>query len=79
MTIDQGLYDRLVSHRLSLPLDECIDAGAGVTAPACCEAAARAAIARWPFFARSGPKARAGKCCVDAVAAVPLPGRSRCT
>jgi hypothetical protein len=60
VTIDQSLYDRLVSHRLSLPLDECIDPGPGVEA-ASLEAAARAAIARWPFFARVAPEGAAGK------------------
>ena len=70
-TIDQSLYDRLVSHRLSLPLDECIDPGPGVDA-ASLEAAARAAVARWPFFARVVPEGAAGKGLLDAVAAVRL-------
>ena len=71
VTIDQSLYDRLVSHRLSLPLDECIDPGPGVDA-ASLEAAAVAAIARWPFFARVAPQGTAGKSLIDAVAAVRL-------
>ena len=71
MTIDQTLYDGLVSHRLSLPLDECIDPGPGVEAAAL-EAAARAATARWPFFARVAPEGAAGKSLLDAVAAVRL-------
>jgi hypothetical protein len=71
VTIDQSLYDRLVSHRLSLPLDECIDAGPGVDAVSL-EAAARAAVARWPFFARIVPEGGAGKALLDAVAAVRL-------
>ena len=71
VTIDQSLYDQLVSHRLSLPLDECIDPGPGVEA-ASLEAAARAAIARWPFFARVAPEGAAGKALLDAVASVRL-------
>ncbi|HSC64415.1 MAG TPA: HD domain-containing phosphohydrolase [Caldimonas sp.] len=71
VTIDQSLYDRLVSHRLSLPLDECIDPGPGVEA-ASLEAAARAAVARWPFFARVAPEGAAGRPLIDAVAAVRL-------
>ncbi|MEO8311080.1 MAG: HD domain-containing phosphohydrolase [Caldimonas sp.] len=71
VTIDQTLYDRLVSHRLSLPLDECIDPGPGVDA-ASLEAAARAAVARWPFFARMAPEGAAGKALIDAVASVRL-------
>jgi hypothetical protein len=73
VTIDQSLYDRLVSHRLSLPLDECIDPGPGVDA-ASLEAAARAAVARFPFFARVAPEGAAGKAVLDAVAAVRLAG-----
>ena len=72
VTIDQGLYDRLVSHRLSLPLDECVDAGPAVNGAVLREAAV-AAIARWPFFARLAPAGRAGDELLDAVAAVPLP------
>jgi HD domain-containing protein len=71
VTIDQSLYDRLFSHRLSLPLDECIDPGPGVDA-ASLDAAARAAAARWPFFARVAPEGAAGKALFDAVAAVRL-------
>jgi len=71
VTVDQSLYERLVSHRLSLPLDECIDPGPGVEA-ASLEAAARAAVARWPFFARVAPEGAAGKAVVDAVASVRL-------
>jgi len=73
VSIDQSLYDRLVSHRLSIPLDECIDPGPGVEA-ASLEAAARAAAARWPFFARVAPEGAAGKSLLDAVASVRLAG-----
>ena len=71
-TIDQTLYDRLVSHRLSLPLDECIDPGPGVDA-ASLQAAARAAAARFPFFARVAPDDASGKALIDTLAAVRLP------
>ena len=71
-TIDQGLYERLVSHRLSLPLDECVDAGAPFSAAVLRDAAA-AAIARWPLFARIAPAGSVGKELVDALAAVVVP------
>lgn len=71
VTIDQTLYDRLVSHRLSLPLDECIDPGPGVDSGSL-EKAARAAAERWPFFARVVPEGSAGKALLDAVASVRL-------
>ena len=60
--VDQGLYDRLVSHRLSLPLDECVDAEPSVDGKLLREAA-QAAMARWPFFARSRRRRwRASRC-----------------
>ena len=72
VTIDQSLYDRLVSHRLALPLDECIDASPSVDA-AVLRDAARAAIERWPFFARVAPAGPAGKAVLDALATMRLP------
>jgi hypothetical protein len=72
VTIDQTLYERLFSHRLSLPLDECIDPGPG-TDGASLVAAARAAIARWPFFARAVPEGEGGKVVLDALGAIKLP------
>src|SRR6185437_8959571 len=56
-TVDQGLYDRLVSHRLSRPLDECVEAEPSVDGGVLREAAL-AAIERWPFFARMAPVGR---------------------
>jgi hypothetical protein len=73
VTIDQSLYDRLLSHRLSLPLDECIDAGTPTIDGATLREAARAAIERWPFFARVAPANSVGKALLDALAAVRLP------
>jgi HD-GYP domain-containing protein (c-di-GMP phosphodiesterase class II) len=71
-TVDQGLYDRLVSHRLSRPLDECVDAEPSVDAKVLREAAL-AAIAQWPFFARMAPAGRTREIVLEAIAAVPLP------
>jgi hypothetical protein len=70
-TIDQSLYDKLVTHRLSAPLDECIDLGTGVD-PQALELAARAAALKWPFFARILPEGAAGKALLDAIASVRL-------
>jgi hypothetical protein len=72
VTIGQSLYEKLVSHRLSLPLDECIDPGPGVDA-ASLRDAARAAVARWPFFARVAPDGERGRPLLEAVAATRLP------
>ena len=71
-TVDQGLYDRLVSHRLSRPLDECVEAEPSVDARVLREAAL-AAIERWSFFARMAPAGRAREIVLESLAAVPLP------
>jgi len=70
--VDQGLYERLVSHRLARPLDECVDAEPSVDAKVLREAAS-AAIERWPFFARTAPAGRTREIVLEAIAAVPLP------
>ena len=72
VTVDKGLYDRLVSHRLALPLDECVDAGGGLTGAVLREAAV-AAIARWPFFAQAAPAGAARNLILDAIADIALP------
>jgi HD-GYP domain-containing protein (c-di-GMP phosphodiesterase class II) len=70
--VDRGLYDRLVSHRLSRPLDECVDADPSVDAKVLREAAL-AAMAQWPFFARMAPIGRTREIVLEAIAGVPLP------
>ncbi len=72
VAIDQGLYDRLVSHRLSLPLDECLDAGAPFGAEVLREAA-EAAIARWPLFARMAPAGAARRELIEALTDIAVP------
>jgi hypothetical protein len=70
--VDQGLYDRLVTHRLSQPLDECLEAEPAFDAQVLREAGL-AAIERWPFFARLAEPASVRSALLDALAAVPLP------
>lgn len=72
VTVDKGLYDRLVSHRLALPLDECVDAGGGLTGAVLREAAV-AAIERWPFFARVAPAGAARNLILESIAGIALP------
>ena len=72
ITVDQGLYDRLVSHRLARPLDECVEAEPSVNGAVLREAAL-AATERWPFFARLAPSGRIREMLLDAIAAIPLP------
>jgi len=70
--VDRGLYERLVSHRLSRPLDESLEAEQSVDGAALREAAG-AALDRWPFFARMAADDAGRKALPDAVASVPLP------
>ena len=70
--VDQGLYDRLVSHRLSQPLDECVRADPSVDGKLLREAA-QAAMERWPFFARLGPTAVARESLLRLISSLPLP------
>lgn len=70
--VDQGLYERLVSHRLSVPIDECVEADASVTG-AGLRAAAETALQRWPFFAQMAQPARIGNMLLEAVSGIALP------
>ena len=72
VAIDRTLYDKLFSHRLSLPLDECIDPGPGTDGESLA-GNARAATLRHPFFARVAPAGDSGRMLLDAIAAIRLP------
>lgn len=70
--IDETLYDRLVSHRLSQPLDESLGSDPAVTAEIL-RVACEAAMARWPFFALMGPPGRVRSMLLQSIEAIPLP------
>ncbi len=72
VVIDEGLYERLLSHRLSRPLDESLNGGTAMTGAALVEAA-EAAMARWPFFALMGQSGRVRSMLLEAIKAIPLP------
>src|SRR5690349_19616251 len=72
VAIDRTLYDKLFSHRLSLPLDECIDPGLGTDSESLA-GSARAATLRHPFFSRVAPAGDSGRVLFDAIAQVRLP------
>jgi len=72
VAIDRTLYDKLFSHRLSLPLDECIDPGPGTDGESLA-GSARAAALRHPFFSRVAPAGDSGRVLLDAIAQVRLP------
>ena len=70
--IDEHLYDRLVSHRLSAPLDEAVASDPPVNAESLREAA-EAAMARWPFFGLLGPAGRVRSMLLQSIESIPLP------
>lgn len=72
VTVDGSLYDRLVAHRLSTPLDECLDSEPGVGA-ALLQATAEALIDSGDFFAAMAPPGRVRRMMLEAVGAIPLP------
>nr|HET7859185.1 HD domain-containing phosphohydrolase [Caldimonas sp.] len=72
VAIDRTLYEKLFSHRLSLPLDECIDPGPGTDGESLA-GSARAATLRHPFFSRVAPAGDSGRVLLDAIAQVRLP------
>jgi len=73
VAVDGGLYDRLLSHRLSGPLDESLESDAPVTGRVLREAA-EAAMARLPFFGLMGPAGRVRSMLLQSIEAIPLPG-----
>lgn len=70
--VDGGLYDRLLAHRLSAPLDESIECDPPVTGAQLREAA-EAAMARFAFFGLMGPPGRVRGMLLQAIEAIPLP------
>ncbi|MEP7100247.1 MAG: HD domain-containing phosphohydrolase [Burkholderiales bacterium] len=73
VSVDGSLYDHLLAHRLSGPLDESLESDAPVTGLQLREAA-EAAMARLPFFGLMGPPGgRVRSMLLQAIEAIPLP------
>jgi hypothetical protein len=72
LQVDGGLYDRLLAHRLSAPLDESLESDAPVTGAQLREAA-EAAMARLPFFGLMGPAGRVRSMLLQSIEAIALP------
>lgn len=70
--LDGSLYERLIQHRLSSPLDECVAIEPCVDAESLREAAQDAMQAS-PFFGQIGPTPAIRNRILEAVSAVPLP------
>ncbi|MBX3607725.1 MAG: HD domain-containing protein [Piscinibacter sp.] len=72
VTVDGSLYDRLVRHRLSSPLDECLDSEPGVDGKVL-RAAIECLIDPVGLFAATAPAGRVRRMMLEAVEAIPLP------
>ena len=70
--LDGSLYDRLIQHRLSAPLDECVEVEPCVSADNL-RAAAQDAMQGSPFFEQIGPTPAIRNRILEAVSAIPLP------
>lgn len=72
VAVDASLYERLVAHRLSLPLDESLDSEPAVDAGLLRGSALRL-LEGEPFFAALGPPGRERRLLLDAIESIPLP------
>ena len=72
VAIDGRLYDHLVAHRLSLPLDACVHSPEGVDG-AVLRKAVEDALERRPFFGQMAPVGRPRGRLLEAIEAIALP------
>lgn len=72
VVVDGSLYDRLATHRLAGPLDECLESEPAVSARSL-GAAVEQLIDSSAFFAQMAPAGRVRRMLHEAVEAVPLP------
>lgn len=72
VVVDATLYDRLVSHRLRTPLDECVDSEPAVNGNRLVDDCL-ALMAGSPFLAQTAPPGRVRDMVLQAIGAVPLP------
>lgn len=72
IAVDSSLYDRLVSHRLRTPLDECLSSEPSVTGRTL-RADAEQVLDGSAFFAQMGPPGRIRHMLLEGLEAIPLP------
>lgn len=72
ISVDSSLYERPVSHRLSVPLDECLSSEPSVTGRTLRGDIERL-LDRAGFFAQMGPPGRIRNMLLEAVQSMPLP------
>jgi HD-GYP domain-containing protein (c-di-GMP phosphodiesterase class II) len=71
--LDGSLYERLIQHRLSAPLDECVSVEPAVDAEGL-RAAAQDLMVASPFFGQIGATPLIRNRILEAISAIPLPG-----
>lgn len=72
VTVDGSLYERLVRHRLTTPLDECLDSEPSVSGGRV-RGGIEELIAQSAFFAAMAPPGRVRRMLLEAMEAIPLP------
>ena len=72
VTVDGSLYERLVRHRLTTPLDECLDSEPSVSGKLV-RCGVEELIAQSAFFAAMAPPGRVQRMLLEATESIPLP------
>lgn len=72
VSINLGLYERLVQHKLSAPIENCVSSSNPVTGKSL-KASAVTVLNEVPFFARMVPDSKSRNLLLDALEAMPLP------
>ena len=70
--VDATLYDRLIAHRLAVPLDECVDSELPLDGSSLVEAC-ESAMARIPFFDLMGTAGRVRSMLLQSIGSIALP------
>lgn len=71
-TINLGLYERLMQHKLSAPIESCVSSSNTVTGKSL-RVSAEAILNDIPFFARMAPDGKSRNLLLDAIETMPLP------
>lgn len=71
-TINLGLYERLMQHKLSAPIESCVSSSNTVTGKSL-RVSAEAILNDIPFFARMAPDGKSRNLLLDALETMPLP------
>lgn len=70
--VDARMYERLVEHRLSVPVQDCLSSEPSVNGRLLREVA-QALLARWPLFAAMGAQPKTREVVLASLSSLPLP------